>query len=206
MIPIAKVRKPRGFKADVETSGNNWLNANAAPAKCPDYWRRAKNGKYVRLLKIGFNFRCGYTGHGIDHGTVDHFYSKENHRHLTYQWSNYRYAASWMNSAKKPLYDGLLLDPYEVKTGWFEVILPSMQLVLNEALIPQNLLVKARFTLETLPIRDDERVVDFRSHWYDAYKSAADKPTALQLLQNAAPLIAEAIQRWEAANPGLPLP
>ncbi len=209
MFPVPKVRQPRGFKADVELRGRTWLNAHPAATHSdyPDYWRTRGNGKYVRALKNGFHFRCGYTAHLTDHATVDHFYSKENYRKRTYKWSNYRYAASWLNSAKKPCHDGLLLDPYEVGPGWFEVELPSMQLVVNPAVIPTpELVAKARFTLDTLPICDDERVVDFRAMCYAEYKASHDKPTALQWLRRMAPLIAEAIERWEGANPGQPLP
>ena len=208
MIPVAKVRQPRGFGPDVETKGDNWLAANpkASSADYPDYWRTAKNRKYVRALRTVFHERCGYTAHLIDHGTVDHFYSKENHRRRAYKWSNYRYAASWMNSAKKPHHDARLLDPYEVGPGWFEVDLPSMQLLLNPANVPAAMLAKAQFTLDTLPIRDDERVVDYRASCYAEYKASTDKPTALQWLRREAPLIAEAIERWQAANPRRPLP
>ena len=208
MIRVAKTRQPKGFKKDVETRGRTWLAANpaAVSADYPDYWRTAGNRKYVRALRVGFHERCGYTAHLIDHGTVDHLYSKENHPTRTYQWSNYRYASSWINSAKKPQHDGRLLDPYEVRAGWFEVVLPSMQLVLNQAKIPARLLAKAQFTLDRLPIRDDERVVDYRASCYTQFKNSPDQITARQWLHREAPLIAEAIERWQAANPGQPLP
>jgi hypothetical protein len=113
---------------------------------------------------------------------------------------------SWLNSAKKPRHDGLLLDPYEVGHQWYEVDLPSMQLGLNMANVPLPLRAKAQFTLEALPIRDDERVVDYRQSCYAQFKASNDQQTALQWLQREAPLIAEAIQRWQAAKPGQPLP
>lgn len=208
MHRVTKVRQPRGFKTDVEIAGRNWLDNHPAATHSdyPDYWRTRGNGKYVRALKMGFQFRCGYTAHVVDHATVDHFYSKEHYRRRTYKWSNYRYAASWINSAKKPEHDGLLLDPYEVQPGWFSIVLPSMQLVLNEANVPAEFLAKARFTIATLPIRDDERVVDFRAMCYTLYKASPDKVTAMQWLRGIAPLIAEAIEQWQAANLNQPLP
>jgi hypothetical protein len=147
MIPVSKIRKPRGFKVDVETKGESWLAAHPAAGsdEYPDYWRTAGNRKYVRALREAFHERCGYTTHLIDHGTVDHFYSKENYRSRTYKWSNYRYAASWMNSAKKPQHDGKLLDPYEVGAGWFEIDLPIMELVLNESEHPRTTAGKGTF-------------------------------------------------------------
>ena len=33
-------------------------------------------------------------------GTVDRCLSIENHRDLTYEWGNYRYASAWMDSSK----------------------------------------------------------------------------------------------------------
>jgi hypothetical protein len=94
MIPVAKIRQPRGFRVDVEMPGRSWLAAHptAACETYPAYWRTAGNRKYVTALKKGFRGRCGFTAHLIDHGTVDHFYSKENYRARTYKWSNYRYA------------------------------------------------------------------------------------------------------------------
>lgn len=211
MIPVKKVRQPKGFKADVDSKGATWMNANPSKSgkELPAYWRTAKNRKYVFILRDGFQMRCGYTAHLIDHGTVDHFYSRENYRKRTYKWSNYRYAASWMNAAKKPDHDGKILDPYEVKSGWFEILLPSMQLQVNKKNVTKtapHLLSKAEYTVSHLPIRDDERVIRFRADAYKQYKDSPDKPTALLWLKRSVPLIAEAVIEWEKNHPKDPLP
>lgn len=200
MIPVSKPRAPIGFKADVETKGKNWLAANqsARPSDYPAYWRTAKRRKYVILLREAFAGRCAYTAHLIDYGTVDHFYSKENYRARTYLWSNYRFASSWINSAKKPIHDGNVIDPYLVQAGWFEVILPSMQLQANFALIPVPLHSKVIYTLEHLPIRDDERVVTYRQECYELYKANPQ----MDWLKREAPLVGFAVEKWLAANPG----
>ncbi len=149
-------------------------------------------------LRRAFSGRCGYTTHPIDYGTVDHFYSRENYRARTYLWSNYRFATSWINSAKKPEYDGKIIDPYVVQPGWFEVILPSMQLQANMASIPAKWQPQVKYTLQHLPIRDDERVVTFRHECYQQYKANPQ----IGWLLHIAPLVGQAVQKWLLANPG----
>ena len=58
-------------------------------------------------------------------GSVDHFRSWDNYPELAYEWSNLRFAAEWMNKSKQTA-DDAVLDPYEVKAGWFEITLPDL--------------------------------------------------------------------------------
>jgi hypothetical protein len=82
-------------------------------------------------------------------GTVDHYLSIEGgSRHLAFQWRNFRYAASWVNSSKGTL-DDHVFDPFEVGDGWFELSLPSLQLVVTDK-VPTALRKKAQFTLDRL--------------------------------------------------------
>jgi hypothetical protein len=60
-------------------------------------------------------------------GSVDHFRSWDNYPDLAYEWTNLRFAAEWMNKSKQTA-DDAVLDPYEVKAGWFEITLPDLQL------------------------------------------------------------------------------
>jgi hypothetical protein len=64
-------------------------------------------------------------------GTVDHYLCCKNYRHLAYEWSDYRFAFSWINSSKGTL-DSQVLDPFEVEDGWFEIVLPSLELILTD--------------------------------------------------------------------------
>jgi hypothetical protein len=123
-------------------------------------------------------------------GTVDHYRSCENHPRLAYEWSNYRYASGWINSSKGTL-DETVLDPFQVEDGWFEILLPSLQLVLTDA-VPSEERARARFTLERLHLRDDERIIRQRRQWYQMYQ---ESKLSLEGLADVAPLIAHAAQR-----------
>ncbi len=99
--------------------------------------------------------------------TVDHYRSRENYRNLAYEWSNLRFASAWINSSKGTL-DDQVLDPLDLGEDWFEILLPSLQLVLTDKVPPQQR-QKAEFTLERLRLRDDERVLRQRQQWYQLY-------------------------------------
>ena len=74
-----------------------------------------------------------------------------------YEWSNLRFASAWINSTKGTL-DDQVLDPFDLGEDWFEILLPSLQLVLTDKVPPQQR-QKAQFTLERLRLQDDERVL-----------------------------------------------
>ena len=125
-------------------------------------------------------------------GTVDHYLSCDNpaSRHLAYEWDNYRFASGWINSSKQTA-DANVLDPFEVADGWFSLLLPSLQLVLMEENIPIDQLERARYTLERLHLRDDERVIRQWREWYRMYQ---DGEITLDGLERKAPLIARAVR------------
>jgi hypothetical protein len=90
-----------------------------------------------------------------------------------------------------------------VRAGWFELSIPDMQLSLHLNLVPAALRDKAKFTFENLPIRDDERIIRLRTFIYGQFKTGE---LTMPGLRRKAPLLAEALERWQAANPGQPLP
>jgi len=67
-----------------------------------------------------------------------------------------------------PDFDDQVLDPFDLGEDWFEILLPSLQLVLTDK-VPQQQRQKAEFTLERLRLRDDERVLRQRQSWYQLY-------------------------------------
>lgn len=135
----------------------------------------------------------------IADGVVDHYLSTENYRHLAYAWKNYRYIAGTVNSSKKTL-DDQVLDPFEIQPGWFEIILPSMQLVRTSA-VPLAFQAKADFTLTKLHLGNGLKVRRNRKRWYEDYR---DKGLPMHLLEEYAPLVADAVAKWLAT--GKPLP
>jgi hypothetical protein len=128
--------------------------------------------------------------------TVDHFLSVKNHRERTYEWANYRYASSSINSIKKNA-DESILDPFEIGRGWFEILLPSLQMRCTAA-IPAEYRGKAEYTLKRLKLRDGESMIRWRESWYALYR---DGRLTLDGLRMVAPLIAEAIERTASAAP-----
>src|SRR4051812_47981176 len=127
-------------------------------------------------------------------GTIDHYLSYRNHPHLAYEWSNYRFASSTMNSIKSAA-DDVVLDPYDVEDGWFEIILPSLQMRATEH-VPLALRPRAEATLSRLKLRDDERLIRWRQSWYEMYRAGE---LTLDGLERVAPLIAAAVRKDERA-------
>lgn len=192
MIPVAKAKKPRGFDAKVQVPGNAWLAQNPTAKRPPPLWV-----PYTATLADGFNNLCGYAAM-YDHtgGTVDHFLSFKHHRNLAYAWSNYRFASGPLNASKGNA-DDALLDPHEVGAGWFEIILPSLQMCVTDA-VPAAYRAKAEFTLKRLKLRDGERVIRWRRSWYRIY---TDGQLTLDGLRTVAPLLAAAVEAQLQGQP-----
>jgi hypothetical protein len=195
MIPVAPVGQPADFDAKVKTPGNAWLKAHPHAQRPPAHWN-----KYTGTLAKGFANLCGYaamldpTG-----GTVDHYLSYKNHPHLTYEWDNYRFASGTLNSSKKTA-DDTVLDPYAVQAGWFEILLPSLQMRVTSA-VPAPLRDKAEYTLRRLKLRDGERIIRWRQSWYAMYQAGE---LNLDGLRRVAPLIAAAVDKVIASGRSLP--
>lgn len=187
MIRFVAPREPAGFDEKVRRPGTAWLARN--PTKRPkNLWNVCK-----QELADGFKGLCAYSALYEPVGTVDHYLSCENHRSLAYEWSNYRYASGWINSCKQTA-DETVLDPLQVEEGWFEIILPSLQLVLTDA-VPAHEMKRAEYTLCRLHLRDDERVIRQRREWYRMYQEGE---ITLEGLEKKAPLIASAIRREQS--------
>jgi hypothetical protein len=155
--------KPEGFVESVEKPGAAWLSKNAK-GRPPSHWL-----KYRSKLAEAFNSLCGYSAMYEAVGTVDHLISIDEDRSRAYDWKNYRFAAGWINSAKQSLKSTDLIDPFEVTNEWFEVQLPSMQLVLT-AHVPVGERDRAQFVLDRLHLGHDERVVRQRREWFRMYQ------------------------------------
>ncbi|MFO0757500.1 MAG: hypothetical protein U0359_13470 [Byssovorax sp.] len=127
-------------------------------------------------------------------GTVDHFVSIDEDRDRAYDWTNYRFSSGWINSSKKSLSSTQIVDPFDVENGWFEVQLPSLQLVLTDR-VPAAFRGRAALMLERLHLGQDERIVRQRREWYRMYQAGE---LTFEGLVKKAPLIATAIKKQEA--------
>jgi hypothetical protein len=124
-------------------------------------------------------------------GTVDHWASVKSKRESAFEWNNLRFVESTVNCAKKPAWEGRLLDPYEVEEGWFEIHLPSLQLLIGDIPDPAAR-ERAEFTIDKLHLRDGESVLRLRRSWLKMYET---RELSLDGLRRMAPLVARAVER-----------
>lgn len=190
MIRVERVPKPEDFDEKARRPGLAWLQENPEAKRPRDLWSPFKSA-----LADGFGMRCGYSAMFEPVGTVDHFVSVDEDMQLAYDWGNYRYASGWINSSKQNATG--LLDPFEVHDGSFEILLPSLQLVLSDA-VPEADREKAAYTLERHHLAHHERVIRQRREWYRMYQ---DGEITLEGLRKKAPLIARAIDKANARSP-----
>lgn len=189
MIPVPHpIPEPEGFDEKCREAGNDWLNVNPNCKRPRDFWSPFRNA-----LADGFSNRCGYGAMWIASGTVDHFVSVDADKSKAYDWGNYRYLDNWINSSKKKA-EGLL-DPFDVEDGWFEILLPSMQLVMTEV-VPPAFRAQVKETITKLKLRDHETLLRQRREWYRMYQEGE---LSLDGLRRKAPLIAAAIDQQNAA-------
>ena len=187
MIPVAKVPRPSGY-AKVKAGGDAWLAANPSAKRPKDLW-----SPFLPELAEGFAHLCGYaamldpTG-----GTVDHYLSWKNRPDLAYEWTNFRFVSYVLNASKRTA-DDTVLDPHVVGRGWFEVILPSLQMRVTDQ-VPAAHKAAAVFTLKRLKLDNGEKVVRWRRHYYARFEAGQ---LDLEGLRVFAPLVAEAVERQQ---------
>lgn len=196
-IDPAALTEPQQFDAKCRQKGAVWLKkypkASRKPSQRPrDYW-----SSFKPQLAKAFRDLCAYGAMYEPVGTVDHFVPVDADETLAYDWGNFRFASAWINSSKCKSTE--ILDPLLVRAGWFEILLPSLQLVPVKEAIPEHLRELAEKTLERLHLRDDERVLRQRRKWYQLYQEGK---LNLAGLQEVAPLIAVAVKKRELPLPG----
>lgn len=187
MISVANpIPEPEGFDEKCCKAGEKWLGENPGSDRPKDFWTPFKPA-----LAAGFADLCGFGAMWISSGTVDHFVSWKEDPAKAYEWDNFRYLEGWINSAKSKRPAANFLDPFEVQSGWFEILLPSMQLIFTDAL-PEALRERAQYTLDKLHLINDERILKTRREWYRMYQTGE---LTLAGLKKKAPLIAEAVEK-----------
>ncbi len=187
MIPVSPPPEPESFDAECRQPGNAWLAARIDP----DPHKNPLWSGFTGHLRSAFGNRCGFLAMYIARGTIDHWVSLRSNRALAYEWKNYRFCDGAVNNAKKPTWEGKLIDPFEVQEGWFEILLPSLQLVPSEAL-DEATRERAEFTLQKLRLRDGEDVIRLRREWLEMYESGK---LPIEGLLEMAPLLARAVAR-----------
>jgi hypothetical protein len=164
------------------------LKANPKHRRPTDYW-----SEFEPQLRAAFGGLCGYCAMVTMRSQMDHFIpvailKARKQEHVAYEWSNFRYGEGVLNQRKS---NHLVLDPFKVEDDWFEIQLPSLQLVLTSA-VPKKSQKLAEFTIERLGLRDSEVVVRYRQIWFEMYR---ERKMTIEGLRDVAPLIASAVGR-----------
>ena len=189
MIPFRQKDEPATFDTECRAAGRKWLSENPAYKDRPkDFWT-----PFEPNLRSAFDSMCGWCAMLIMKGQVDHYIpvstlKKTGNDQLAYEWQNFRYIDGWINQKKL---DAEVLDPFVVETGWFEITLPSLQLLPTDK-IPPAYKDLAAFTLKRLGLRDHEVVVQYRESWFSLYRR---NELTLGGLRQRAPLIADAVEK-----------
>jgi hypothetical protein len=188
VIRVRPRPEPANFDRRCRKRGRQWLKTH------PDYQGRPRDywSEFEPDLREAFEGRCGYCAMRVMKGQVDHFvpvamFRAEANYHLAYEWSNFRYGEGTLNQRKAA---ARVLDPFEVEDDWFQILLPSLQLVLTDK-VPKDIRPLAEFTLERLGLRDHEVVVRFRREWFRMYQEGH---LSLDGLRKVAPLVARAVE------------
>ena len=149
MIPVLQQPEPAGFDARVRQPGLQYLNTAASSAKpssrLPTFWQSINNE-----LHGAYGGICAYTCmYLVGTGSVDHFLPKKTNPRLAYEWSNYRLSSGRANS-RKGNHTGIL-DPFHIRSQWFELTFPAC-LVVPGGNLPQSRLPEATRTIDLLKL------------------------------------------------------
>ena len=198
MMKFAPAPRPRGWQTHVLQAGRKWLAVpgNRDKERPRDYWS-GKNACYRKVLREGFRGLCGYTAMWAPVGTTDHYTPWAEVRgtpqaHKAYQWTNLRYAVEWFNRDRKAT---PVPDPYKVGDDWFELLLPSLELVAT-AKVPAAELPKVQAALQWLGKHDN--VMSPRETYWIEYRTldgSGNPNLSFEALERRAPLIARALRK-----------
>jgi uncharacterized protein (TIGR02646 family) len=190
VIPVEEQPEPNDFNEKVRVPGADFLRTNPKPDswRSKEYWRRS-----LEDLHKAYNGICSYCAHWIpcDTGaaTVDHFIPKSRAPQLAYEWSNFRLAASKMNSRKRDYQD--VLDPFTLEANSFILEFPSLIIKPNPVLNNERK-SKASKTIARLKLNTNESSVKARFHWLMCY---CDGEITFEHLEKNAPFIATELIR-----------
>jgi 5-methylcytosine-specific restriction endonuclease McrA len=206
VIPVALAPEPATFNAKVRQKGADAMLelVGKAPSKprpgrkrkvvasrrdripsddLPPYWRDV-----LPEMRKAYNGRCAYLAMYLEPATgsssVDHVVPRSQSWRLVYEWSNYRLAASLINSKKSDL--ALVLDPCAIKPNLFALDFVSMEVIAGPAATGAAH-KQVDETIATLGLNAQD-CVDQRSEYYLDYKA---RDISLRWLERRAPFVAQ---------------
>ena len=165
MIHVDERPEPASFDARVRVPGDAWL-ARHPPShkkKLPDYWRRCLPDLRSSYKGICAYFCC-YVRPATGGGSADHFVPKSKGRNAAYEWDNYRFACSRMNSRKRDASD--VLDPFTLLDGEFVIWFPTMRVRPAGGLVAARD-KEVRATIKRLKLNSGECVKERQDYWDD---------------------------------------
>jgi hypothetical protein len=181
VIHVDPQPEPPGFDAQVRQPG---LRALAeAKEDLPPHWRRCLPDLYERYRGI-----CAYVCVVIPRATgapsVDHLAPKSKRRDRAYEWDNYRLVSTLMNARKRDFED--VLDPFEVKDGWFVLELSFLQVMPSPSL-DEATRARVQATIDRLGLNDKD-CVGARALYYQPY---AEGDLSAAYLREWSPFVAQ---------------
>jgi hypothetical protein len=178
--PLSRRRGPRRSKIAVQRE-------DIPPDRFPPFWRNGLDD-----MMLAYNQICAYMAVYIEKvtgaATVDHMIPRSVEWNQVYEWANYRLACSLMNSRKSDAV--FVLDPFQVKSGWFELELVSFQ-VKPAAKLPSLIRDRVEKTITRLRLNARE-CRELRGNYVMDYET---KQISLAHLTRRAPFIAIELRR-----------
>jgi hypothetical protein len=159
----------------------------------PPLWRVCLPQLAEAYLRI-CAYSCIYVEPITGNGTADHYVPKSLDARRAYEWANYRFACSRMNTRKGVAAE--VLDPFEVQDGWFQLELVRFQL-LPAAGLASELVVRIETTIHLLGLNDED-CKQTRARWYEDYQAGH---VSLPFLERRFPLLARELRRQDRLRP-----
>lgn len=156
------------------------------------YWTEALDWlltSYNRICAF-----CCFRIHATASPSVDHMAPKSLAWDKVYEWTNYRLAALRLNAKKGAMTH--VIDPFDVKPGWFAIELTFGQVVPGPATEGDPALkLRVEATIEDLGLNDfaDDRLRDI-----EAYEAC---DVSLRRLHEESPFVAAELERQGRLHP-----
>ncbi|MEX1364216.1 MAG: hypothetical protein AB1Z98_13905 [Nannocystaceae bacterium] len=216
MIPVEPAAEPRDFDAKVRRRGLDAIaqlvgeapsavrrgpprkkiadrREDIPPGMLPPLWRDALDD-----LMTAYRRLCAYTALYIEPATgaasVDHVVPKSRRWDRAYEWSNYRLACSLVNANKAASTD--VLDPFEIRAGWFVLELVGFQVCPGKGLTP-SVREQVLRTIDRLGL-NDSRCRGQREAYATAF---SEREISLSYLRRRAPFVAYELERQGRSSP-----
>jgi hypothetical protein len=181
-------RKGRPFKKIADR------REDIPPNKLPPYWTHALDDLMEAYQRI-----CAYSCFPIHPVTgarsVDHMAPKSRAWDRVYEWSNYRLACSLLNARKRDFTD--VLDPFEVRDGWFVLELVGFQVLPAEGL-PAVTAQRVESTIHRLGLNEPAFTTTRERHW----SNYINGHVSFEILLEESPFVARELHRQGRLRPG----